>query len=1139
MAATETMACPVHLDSEDELPTMNGVETMACPAHSGKENGLPTTNGTAKMNGIATTEEEIIDQSNLLKIPSPPHAHYFGLLGHAPDLDRMLPVRSYWRLMDEYSPIFQLDLGMTYPRVFVGSRDLVNEMADDNRFTKYTHKLHREMRAVFGDGLFSAASTDKAWWKAHRLLIPAFGPIGMKKMFDDMQDLSAQLVLKWDRYGPEHEIECIEDMSRLTFDTIGLCAFGYRFNEFYMEDPHPFQKQLKESIVESGKRANRPDLLNYFYYKDEQHRQENITKMRELCRKIIQDRLENPQPDAKDLLNVMLNGVDRETGEKLGVENVIYQIPTLLGGGYETTGSTLSFIYYYLCSNPEALRKAQQEVDEVVGEKVVSYDMLQKLKYLDAVMKEALRLQHPASLLTRFSTKDTVMGGKYFIRKGQMVSGIWRHFHRDPEVWGEDADEFRPERMLDGNFQKMPPNSWKPFGDGLRACIGRGFAEQEILINLAMVLQRFHVSKVDPNYEMQLRGQMGVKPIDFKIKVRRRSGRSLLVGIPGGGTSEQQEKASQSQQQSQRQQQNGVATAHKVKKPVSVFFGGNQGTSESLVQALSRSAPEFGLDMSDIRDLDDVVGNLPIDRPCVIITPSYEGRPPDNGKKFVAWIEKMAAQGEKLPAGIKFAVFGVGNSDWVHTFHRIPILVDETLVQLGAERILEAGFANVKRDLIGPWEAWSEKLCMTLSGTTKQEHPDRIGVDVHIESNSLNIPSQVLPGERMDIGVVIANRELADTSVGAAKRHVDVRLPAGCKYRTGDYLVVQGRNSDETVFRVMKRFGLSAEDVMSVQSSKKDFLPIQPMAVEHFLRSNVELATPITTRQLATLASWAEETSTESTKLEKMQDDVVYQQLLDKRYSAIDVLEEVPQLRLPFGVYIDLLLPLSPRVYSISSSPLEPANKSKDCLIASVTFDVLRAPATSGHGTFNGVASTYLTSRRPGDSIACLIRATKVPFHLPPDTETPIIMFAAGSGIAPMRAFIQERAVIKRAGVRKLGPALLFFGCRHPDKDYMYRSELTAWESEGLVEIIPCFSKPGGGQKGRYVSDALWEHRDRIWDLFLDGANIYTCGSAARVGRSSAAALRQIWMEKTGKSEPEAHEWLDQVKNIRYVSDVY
>lgn len=169
------MACPAEPIKDDD---------MECPARSGDDS-----NDTqeicidlqAKMN-----EEEEIDHSKLLKIPAPPHQHYFGLLGHAPDLDPALPVASYWELMDKYGPIFQLDLQMTYPRVFVGSRELVNEMADDSRFIKFTHRLHQEMRAVFGDGLFSAESTSKAWGKAHRLLKPAFGPIGLSKMFDDM-----------------------------------------------------------------------------------------------------------------------------------------------------------------------------------------------------------------------------------------------------------------------------------------------------------------------------------------------------------------------------------------------------------------------------------------------------------------------------------------------------------------------------------------------------------------------------------------------------------------------------------------------------------------------------------------------------------------------------------------------------------------------------------------------------------------------------------------------------------------------------------------------------------------------------------------------------------------------------------------
>ncbi|KAL8974638.1 MAG: hypothetical protein Q9197_001126 [Variospora fuerteventurae] len=596
------------------------------------------------------------------------------------------------------------------------------------------------------------------------------------------------------------------------------------------------------------------------------------------------------------------------------------------------------------------------------------------------------------------------------------------------------------------------------------------------------------VEQVNADYRrLQLTTQTGVKPVDLKIRPR-----------------------AQQQQQQQREQDNKGSVDSSINKAVSVFFGGNIGTSESLVQALTRSAPIFGLDLINIQGLDTVTKNktLPAAKPPVIIIPSYGGRPPDNAKKFVAWIEQMASQAEKLPPGTKFAVFGVGNSDWTHTFHKVPRMVDDTLAKIGAERIMDAGFANVKRDLVGPWEAWSEQLCMTLSGTTEKNEKanitDRLGLDVRIEKNNLSALPQALGGEHMYTGIVVVNRELADTSVGAAKCHVEVRLPAGTEYKAGDYLVVQARNPDATVSRTMRRFSLSAEDVMSVLSSNKDFIPTHPIAIEHFLRSSVELAQPITLRQLATLATYSPPGSPEHIRLEEMQ--TAYQALLDARYSILDVLEEVPLLSLPFGVYIDLLLPLNPRLYSIATSPLASPQ------IVGLTFDLLSSPSLSGHGTFSGVASSHLFTRLLGSPLSCAVRATKLPFRLPASPLTPIIMLAAGSGIAPMRAFCQERAAIFQNG-GKLGPAVLYFGCRHPERDLLYREELEAWEAMGVVQVVGCFSRPDGmsdGKKGRWVPDAVWEDRVRVWELWGQG------GVMRRVRREGSWRRRSGWKGRRG-----------------------
>lgn len=150
--------------------------------------------------------------NEVIPIPQPPK-RLFGLLGNLPDVDPSFPARSMWRLADLYGPIFKLDLQKSF--VFVSNQKLVNEVCDETRFEKMPSVGLIEIRALLGDGLFSSFPGEPNWGKAHRTLVPAFGPLGIRKMFDDMLDISSQLVLKWDRLGPDHAIECSDDLTRL------------------------------------------------------------------------------------------------------------------------------------------------------------------------------------------------------------------------------------------------------------------------------------------------------------------------------------------------------------------------------------------------------------------------------------------------------------------------------------------------------------------------------------------------------------------------------------------------------------------------------------------------------------------------------------------------------------------------------------------------------------------------------------------------------------------------------------------------------------------------------------------------------------------------------------------------------------
>lgn len=172
--------------------------------------------------------------------------------------------------------------------------------------------------------------------------------------------------------------------------------------------------------------------------------------------------------------------------------------------GHETTSSTLSFLFYNLLRNPETYHNAQEEVDRVVGDAVLEAKHLPQLKYLEACIRETLRVLGPINQFAVHPKQDTIIGGKYRVSVNDNIRINIRGLHHDRRVWGPDADDFRPERLLNGGFESLPANAWKPFGNGERACIGRSFAEQEMLMTSAMILQRFQVYMADPSYDLRM-----------------------------------------------------------------------------------------------------------------------------------------------------------------------------------------------------------------------------------------------------------------------------------------------------------------------------------------------------------------------------------------------------------------------------------------------------------------------------------------------------------------------------------------------------------------------------------------------------------------------------------------------------------
>ena len=198
---------------------------------------------------------------------------------------------------------------------------------------------------------------------------------------------------------------------------------------------------------------------------------------------------------------------------------------------------------------------------------------------------------------------------------------------------------------------------------------------------------------------------------------------------------------------------------------------------------------------------------------------------------------------------------------------------------------------------------------------------------------------------------------------------------------------------------------------------------------------------------------------------------------------------------------------------------------------------MVQGPAGSGRGVYKGICSNYLAGRHAGETIYATVRETKAGFRLPDDASVPIIMVGPGTGLAPFRGFLQERAARKAKGAT-LGPAMLFFGCRHPEQDYLYADELKAFAADGITELHTAFSRAETPKT--YVQNLIAAQQERVWSLIEQGAIIYVCGDGGKMEPDVKATLVAIYRERAGADVAGAQRWIDDLgaKN-RYVLDVW
>ena len=1049
------------------------------------------------------------------------------IIGNVRAIDLAQPIDSLMSIAREYGPIFKLTSPAGISAVVSGV-DLVSEICDDARFDKViTAGLSILAEGPVDAGLFTAHTDDPMWARAHGILMAPFSMQAMRDYMPAMIDIADQLMDKWDRLNPDEQIDVAGDMTRLTLDTIALCGFGYRFNSFYRETPHPFVQAMIRVLDESQARLRQLPIQTRLKISAQRQFEEDQAFMANLVDDLIRKRRAmGDAADNTDLLGRMITGVDKQTGLNLPDENIRAQCLTFLIAGHETTSGLLSFATYFLLEHPEYLDRAREEVDRVLGGTLQpTFDQLHELTYVRQVLDEALRLWPTAAGFRRHAKEDTVIGGgRYAIPKDLAMMVFSPMLHRDQSIWGEDAEEFNPDHTRPERMSTIPPNAYKPFGTGQRACIGRQFALQEAVLVLGMLLQRFELIK-DPNYQLHTKVTLTVKPADLYIQVKRRTDRPIDKAQPPTVSAEAQVTP-----------RPRVSDAHHT--PLAVLFGSNLGTAEGIANRLAQEGSERGYDVT-LGPLDDYVQRLPA-KAAILVCSSYNGLPPDNAVKF----HHSLNQAESTTfEDLSYTVFGCGNTEWATTYQAVPTQLDAGLEQHGATRIHPRGAGDARGDFDAAYRNWHDTLWRdigTALGVDAQHETDESQPRLAITVTNRQVTNPVIMSYHAQAAVVRDNYELLGAGADRSTRHLEVALPSGMQYKAGDHLGVLPRNNINLIRRVMLHFGLDAGSYLTIIPNRGSHthLPTdEPAPLLGVLGSCVELQDPATRSDIEAMLRYTDDPE-QRASLEGLigsDDDSQTRfrnEVLSRSRSLLDLLEDYPACDMPFEVFLDRLPPLRPRYYSISSSPMVSPD------MASITTGVLRGPARSGAGEFAGVCSSYLESNAPNSTVFAFVREPTIAFRPPENPHLPMIMIGAGTGLAPFRGFLQERAAQRAQGL-PVATSLLFFGCRTSEDDYLYEDELRRYEADGVVKVDAVFSREGNAQR-RYVQDAIIERADEVWDL-LDNqrANIYVCGNANTMAPGVRTALIQVF-QMNSSSAMDGNNWLAGLRaEGRFLEDIW
>lgn len=554
-------------------------------------------------------------------------------------------------------------------------------------------------------------------------------------------------------------------------------------------------------------------------------------------------------------------------------------------------------------------------------------------------------------------------------------------------------------------------------------------------------------------------------------------------------------------------------------QPLAILVGSQTGNCERLAKRLAKESGSRGFAPT----IHELLGYSPTQLAMVshalIVTSTYgDGDPPDNAKAF--W-DALAADDAPALAKLQFSLCALGDSNYAQ-FCGFGRALDARLEKLGAVRVFPRVDCDVEfEDPFAKWMAGALAALASASSASlspaaaSQSHERSAFAGASVSAGTVTSPGEsgIHSKDHPFPARLKTNRRLS--AAGSAKdvRHFEIAL-AGLNYEVGDALGVMPSNDPALVEELLHALALSGDE--SVPNPAGNSVPLREALTVHY---------EITRIPKVLLETCAACSNDESLKRAAAPDaNGRLTEFLHGR-EIIDLLLAAPAPRFRAADFVRLLRKLQPRLYSISSSPKAHPDE--------VHLTVSAVRYTSLGRERRGVCSTFLADRVGADTPVPVFVHHNKAFRLPAP-DTPLVMVGPGTGIAPFRAFLEERRV---TGAR--GRNWLFFGDQKCDTDFLYREEIESFQRDGLLSRLDLAWSRDQAEKV-YVQRRMREQAATLFAWLEAGAAFYVCGDASRMAKDVDAALHNVIEQAGAKTSEQAAEYVRQLKTQkRYLRDVY